>query len=55
MTSIMLAEYRRDQLDKLTAVNEQIESHRTAIIELEHERSRLEYMLRNSGWKAGEP
>jgi hypothetical protein len=53
------AAYQRDLLGKLAAVNEQIDGHRAAIIELEHERRRLEHVLRNSGWrpsaKAGEP
>ena len=44
------AEYQARLHDKLTKVNEEIESHRAAVHFLEIERTRLEYMLRNSGY-----
>jgi hypothetical protein len=47
--------YQADLLAQLAAIVAEIKRHYAAILELEHQKKRVEYLLRNCGWKAGEP
>ncbi len=46
------AEYRRELLEKPAAVDEQFEALRAQEYLLGHQRTRLEYLLRNSGYRS---
>jgi hypothetical protein len=46
-----LAEYQAPLLAQLAAIVAEIDAHLAAIHALEHERKRIEYRLRNSGWR----